>query len=311
MIIFLYGADSYRSKQKLNEIISHYKAAKKSGLSLLYVDAGNMEFKDLYGRLKISSMFEETKLAIVKNVFSQKKFQEDFLEELPALEKLKDVVVLYEDSEVDQRLKLFKTLVKNCKYQEFSALDAKQLKVWAAKELQKYRCAINADALDALVNCTGQDLWRLSNEVKKLADYKKGELVKKADVELLVRPGIENDIFKTIDALAQKNKKQALDLMHKHIDSGEAPLYLLSMIAWQFRNLLVVKELAEKGLMYASIVKKSGLHPFVVKKNYYICNQFSFQELKNIYRVIFKIDTDIKTGKIEAETALDLFVAGI
>ena len=42
------------------------------------------------------------------------------------------------------------------------------------------------------------------------------------------------------------------------------------------------KELSEKGLMYASIVKKSGLHPFVVKKSYFLCRQFSFLELKKL-----------------------------
>ena len=83
------------------------------------------------------------------------------------------------------------------------------------------------------------------------------------------------------------------------------------MIAYQFKNLLIVKELAEKGFMYASIVKKSGLHPFVVKKNYFACQQFSFIELKEIYRKIFKIDSDIKSGKIEQETALNLLISQI
>jgi DNA polymerase-3 subunit delta len=83
------------------------------------------------------------------------------------------------------------------------------------------------------------------------------------------------------------------------------------MIAYQFRNLLLVKELAERRLMYNSIVKKSGLHPFVVKKSYFNCSKFSFDELKNIYKKIFQIDLDIKTGKIEPETALDLFVTSI
>jgi DNA polymerase III delta subunit len=34
-------------------------------------------------------------------------------------------------------------------------------------------------------------------------------------------------------------------------------------------------------------------------------------ELKKIYRKIFQIDSDIKTGKIEPETALDLLLAEI
>ncbi len=311
MIIFLYGPDSYRSKQKLDEIVLHYKESGKSGLNLITLDAGEINFADFYDNFKISSMFAEKKLIILKNVFANKNFQEDFIKEVKSIETLKDVVLVYENEAPDQRLKLFKTLLKGCKCQEFSFLSGLNLRRWAQEEFQELGQKINVDALDLLLNYAGSDLWRLSGEINKLSNFKKGEVVKKDDVELFVKPRIEVDIFKTIDALAGKNKKLALALLHKHLDGGEVPLYLLSMIAYQFKNLLVVKELAQKGLMYASIVKKSGLHPFVVKKTYYACNQFSFEELKNIYQKIFQVDFDIKTGKVEAETALDLLVASI
>ncbi len=311
MIIFLYGQDSYRSKQKLAEIISHYKESHKSGLNLIYIDATKTDFADFYNDFRVSAMFSEKKLIVLKNLFSNKKFQEDLLESVKKLEDLKDVIVIYESDLVDQRLKTFKVLIKNCKSQEFKLLESKGLKVWAQKELEKYQQKINVDALDLLLTYVGNDLWRLSNEINKLANFKKGLTIKKDDVELQVRPKIETDIFKTIDALSAKNKKQAFLFLQKHLDDGDEPLYLLSMIAYQFRNLLIVKELAQKGLMYNSIVEKSGLHPFVVKKNYFACQQFSLEELKNIYRKIFKIDSDIKKGKIESETALYLLVSQI
>ena len=311
MIIFLYGQDSFRSRQKLEEIVAHYKESGKSGLNLISLDAKDITFSDFYDNFKISSMFAEKKLIILKNVFANKNFQEDFIKEVKSIEELKDVVLVYESEEPDQRLKLFKALLKECKCQEFSFLAGLNLRKWAHEEFQKSGQKVNMDALDLLLNYVGNDLWRLSGEISKLSSFKKDGTVKKDDIELFVKPRIELDIFKTIDALAAKNKKQALALLHKHLDGGEVPLYLLSMIAYQFKNLLIVKELAQKGLMYASIVKKSGLHPFVVKKTYYACNQFSFEELKKIYQRIFQVDLDIKTGKVEAETALDLLVSSI
>jgi len=311
MIIFLYGQDSFRSRQKLEEIVAHYKESGKSGLNLISLDAKDINFSDFYDNFKISSMFAEKKLIILKNVFANKNFQEDFIKEVKSIEELKDVVLVYESEEPDQRLKLFKALLKECKCQEFSFLAGLNLRKWAHEEFQKSGQKVNMDALDLLLNYVGNDLWRLSGEISKLSSFKKDGTVKKDDIELFVKPRIELDIFKTIDALAAKNKKQALALLHKHLDGGEVPLYLLSMIAYQFKNLLIVKELAQKGLMYASIVKKSGLHPFVVKKTYYACNQFSFEELKKIYQRIFQVDLDIKTGKVEAETALDLLVSSI
>lgn len=311
MIIFLHGQDSYRSKQKLNEIVDHYKKSQKSGLNLVYIDANQSDFSDFYDTLRNSAMFSEKKLVILKNVFSNKKFQEDFLEDSKKLEDLKDVIVVYEKEEIDQRLKLLKYLTKECKSQEFKLLDNGNLRSWIKKEFEEKGQKINGDAIDLLVSFVGNDLWRASNEISKLSAFKKGETIRIVDIESQVQPKIESDIFKTIDALAIKNKKQAFSFLQKHLDNGDNALYLLSMIAFQFKNLLIVKELAEKGLMYASIVKKSGLHPFVVKKNYFACQQFSLEELKEIYRQIFKVDSDIKSGKIEQETALQLLISKI
>jgi len=312
MIYFLYGQDSYRAKRKLEEIIDGYKKVHKSGLNLIYIDAKENSFKDFYSNFKITSMFAEKKLIVIKNVFADKKFQEDFLSALsgPALGG-ENIIIIFENEEPDKRIKLFKSLQKCAKCQEFCCLEPEKLKKWAALEFEKNKVKINADALDLLVSFVKDDLWQMANEINKLSNYKRNGIIKKEDVELLVKPNIENEIFKTIDAIASKDKKLALSLLHKHLDGGEPPLKLLSMIAYQFRNLLIIKELQDAKKPYALVVKKSGLHPFVAQKSYYLCNQFSFEKLKKIYLKIFQIDSDIKTGKIESETALDLLLAEI
>ena len=316
MIFFIYGEDSYRAKRKLEEIILGYQKVHKSGLNLIYIDAKEKDFKDFYSNLKINSMFAEKKLIILKNVFSDAKFQEDFLGNINNLEDIKDIIVIYEDSSPDERTKFFKALQKCAKCQEFNCLQPAMLKKWVTQEFEKNKTKINPDALDLIVSFVKNDLWAMANEINKLSNYRMGGHptagpVKKEDVELLVKNNIENDIFKTIDALASKDKKQALYLLHKHLENGDAPLYLLSMISYQFRNLLIIKELQDTQKPYNFIIKKSGLHPFVVQKSYYLCSQFSMSELKKIYQKIFQVDADIKTGKIEAELALDLLLSEI
>ena len=316
MIIFLYGEDSYRAKEKLNEIIEGHKKIHKSGLNLIYIDAKEENFKDFSNNFKITSMFDEKKLIILKNIFSAQGgpasgWQEDFLENIENLKKIKDIIVIYETGPIDQRNKLFKLLKKEAKSQEFCLLQGVALRKWIKQELEKCSAKIHPEAEDLLFEFVGNNLWQLGNEIKKLADYKSKNVITKEDIELHVRPKIENDIFLTIDALASRNKKQALNLLHKHLEGGDSPLYLLSMVAYQFKNLLIIKQLQDAKKPYEALVKKSGLHPFVVKKSYYMCSQFSMAELKKIYQKIFQVDSGIKTGKIEPETALDLLVAEI
>jgi DNA polymerase-3 subunit delta len=155
----------------------------------------------------------------------------------------------------------------------------------------------------------------MKNEIEKLASYKNNKTIGPVDVDLLVKPRIEPEIFKTIDAIAFNShwagKKQALKLLHDHLEKGDHPLYLLSMISFQFRNLLVIKDLMEKNVPYYSIPKMTKMHPFVVKKTYEQARKFSFQELKKIYQKIFQVDLSIKTGKIDPTTALDFLIVSI
>jgi len=311
MIYFIYGEDSFRAKRKLEEIVLGYKKVHKSGLNLVYLDAQEKSFKDFYSNLQINSMFLEKKLIVLKNVFEADKFQEEFLENIKNLGETKDIIIVYEDGAPDQRTKFFKALQKSATCQEFNYLEPAMLKKWVVAEFEKNKVKIDSAALDLMVNFIGGDLWKMANEINKLSNYRAGSMVSKEDVELLVKPNIENEIFKTIEAVASKEKKLALSLLHKHLDGGDNVLYLLSMITYQFRNFLMIKELQEKNEPYAAIAKKSGLHPFVVQKSYYLCNQFSMAQLKKIYQKIFQIDSDIKTGKIEAETALDLLLSEI
>ena len=141
--------------------------------------------------------------------------------------------------------------------------------------------------------------------------FANARVIEVKDVELLVKPKIETDIFKTIDAIASKNKKQALELLHKHLEKGDSPLYLLTMINFQFRNLLIIKDLIRKGRPFYTFQKATSLHPYVVKKSYSQTQRFTIEELKKIYLKIFQVDLAVKTGKAEPETALDLLIAEI
>jgi len=79
MIIFLYGQDSYRSRKKLNEIIDHYKKIHQSGLNLKYFNGKELNFEDFRDEIQQTSMFDEKKLAILEDTFSNKQFKEKFL----------------------------------------------------------------------------------------------------------------------------------------------------------------------------------------------------------------------------------------
>jgi len=303
MIIFLYGKDTYRSRQKLNEIIEHYKKIHKSGLNLKYFDDKTINFEEFKNEIQSVSMFNEKKLIVLKNTLSSKAFKE-------FIDSKETILLFYEEGEVveDEFVKLLK---KYGKWQEFKLLEGPKLKNWVKKEFEKYQTEVELNALDKLIDFVGNNLWQMSNEIKKLVSYKKEQKIMVSDVELLVRPKIETNIFKTIDYVASQRKKQAIELLKKHLEKGDSPFYLLSMISYQFRNLLIVRELIDKNIPYHLISQKTKLHPYVIQKIYPLAKKFSLPELKKIYQRIFQIDLQIKTGRLNPETALDMFIAEV
>ena len=316
MIIFLYGPDTYRSRQKLNEIIERYKKIRKSGLNLKFFEGEELNFEDFKDEFQQTSMFKEKKLVVLTNFFSNLVFKERFLKEGKNFVNSADIILFYEKNPIPEKDSLFHFLIKNAKSQEFKLLAGQKLKNWVKKEFLNFGIEISQEALEKLISFVGNDLWQMSNEIKKLVAYRTGHNqvttvtkvcpeIKREDVELLVKPKIETDIFQTINAIAARNKKMALKLLKAHLEKGDSPFYLFSMINFQFRNLLIIKDLIERNLSPYSL---SHLHPYVIKKSIPLLEKFSFSELKKIYQKIFQLDLDVKTGKIEPEMALDLLI---
>lgn len=313
MVIFLYGPDNFRSGQKLNEIIAQNGQAHKSGLNLIVIDCSNSSFQDFRNSLETISMFEKKKLVVLKNVFSNPSFEKSLEDYKKEILRSKDNIVFYERDKVDGRKSFFKFLKEKTLSHEFKLLESLSLRSWALKEFGKYGLKADQKVIDLLILYCGPDTWRIYNEIKKIACNKLngGREVLEEDVRTLVKGNIEIDIFKAIEAVSNKNKKLSLGYIHSLLEKGGHPLYLLTMINYQFRNLILIKDLLERKTQYHLIGKKSGLHPFVVKKSYEACRHFSFSELKKIYQKIFQADLNGKTGKTDPLTALDCLLTSI
>jgi DNA polymerase-3 subunit delta len=177
---------------------------------------------------------------------------------------------------------------------------------WIYQEIIKRGGKIEQGAAYRLAQIVGPDLWRASLEIDKLCSYRNGKLIRKEDIELLVKEEIHPKIFSLIDALGERNTKRAHLLLSELLSLGENESYILSMIAYQIRNLLIIKDLLEKE----KPLNLSGLHPFVLEKTRQQSKNFTKEQLKNIYGKLLETDYNIKTGRLKPYLALDLLIAG-
>ena len=277
MIILLYGPDTFRARQKLTEIVEHYQRVHKTGLNLRYFNAHTDNLQEIIDWLRQSPMFQEKKMAVVKNLFQSADNKEKVKEHISYLENSENIVVFFEETDIENEI------IPGVKKQKFNFLEGQALRKWIKNQLKKFSVEADWAAIERLIYFVGSNSWQLANEIKKLASYTRQKRISVKDVELLVRPKIETDIFKTVRALAFKDKRKALILIHQHLEKGDSPIFLLAMKTWQFRKLLSER--------------KNTL--------------FTYEELKRIYRKILETEINIKTGKIDPETALYLLITEI
>jgi DNA polymerase-3 subunit delta len=311
MIIFLFGLDSFRLYSKFKEIVENYQNLRKSKADLVIFEKENLDFQKFKDFLNSPSLFEEKKLIVLKNAFSDKKFKENFFKEKEKILTSKNIILICEEGEIDKKDPLFSFLLKNSKWQEFQKLKGEKLKNWAKKEILKYNLNIDPKALKKLLEFVGEDTWRLAQEIKKLANFKKEGKIEIKDIEELVEPDIEIQIFKTIDALVEKKKDLVLNFINFHFRKGDHPLYLFGALIAHFRLLLSIKDLVERQKSWSLAFKELNISPFLRKKIWVQAQKFDTQKLKKIYQKLLKIDLGIKTGQLDPQTGLELLVAEI
>ncbi|MDP1845352.1 MAG: DNA polymerase III subunit delta, partial [Candidatus Moranbacteria bacterium] len=247
MIIFLYGEDEFRSQRKLTEIKNKFfEKNNPAPAGLFDFSEKNFDLEEIAMDASSDGLFSTKKLVIIKNLLAaiKKPGNEKFENFLKRKNKgdYKDVIlVFWEGKKFAKDSKIYKFLQKNSKKQEFSFLKGVSLNSWIRQEVEgksNGAISIGKEAAEKLAVFTGDNLFLLSSEMDKLMAYRgKGEVMSD-DIDLLVKAKINTDIFKTVDALARRDKKEALRLLHGHLNSGDDPFYILSMFFYQFRNLV-------------------------------------------------------------------------
>lgn len=321
MYIFLYGTDAFRLNEKVSAIKNKYLEKNSSGTDLSVLEyENNSQTKNIGSAFSSQGLFSSKRFVIVKNCMlsgslEQQKDVLAFLKENESLENDDDLIaIFFENGSPKKNGALFKYLTKHSKKQEYSPLSGTQLANWTLRSAKSMsdKISFSKNALYLLLAFTGNDLYLLSNELRKLINYKNEGMVTEDEVNLLVKSKIDSTIFETIEALFSRNKPRALDLFHQQISKGEDPFYILSMYIYQIRTLLKIGEFYQQGITNVpQIAKAAKIHPYVVQKSLQQVRNLSEKEMKGIFKKLAQIDQDAKTGKIDLVLALDSFIVSL
>lgn len=315
MIYLIYGQDNFRSEEYLNSMINFYQKDNPFYFSFDFSDKflPSLEISEIKEILGSRNLFSDTKLIVFKNLLNNipSSFQKEIFKIIfeSKIDKAKSIMlIIYENNKVKEGtlLKYLKNKIKSAK--EYHLFKKKELNQWVDEEDKKLGIKLNREAKDILIDSFESDTGLIYYTLKKLSLLKK-EIIDRKILEENVWLPFNTNIFSFLDTLAERKIASAFNLLMKEIKQDNSQfhlLYLLKMIIFEFRNLLIIKEIKVKSL--AEIQKKTKIHPYTLSKIYPLTKGFSLDELKRIYQKLFLCDERIKRGLMGSELALQMLL---
>lgn len=314
MFYLFHGKDDYSRQETLADLQSKLGDAGMLELNTARFEGARLTFSELRHACDSVPFLASKRLVIVNDLFAQKPaFQEELLAYLPHLPETTRLVFLE-----SRRLPANHPLVKLAGKEktgfvkDFDPLEGVELAKWIRQQVAAAGSQITPAAAQLLAANVGSDLHALANEIEKLSLYKAGKTpIDETDVARLSPYVAEANIFELVDALGNRERQKGVLLLQRKINEGSDPFYLFAMFVRQFRLLIQVKELAEAGRPLPAIVQRLKLHSFVAGKVHQQSQKFSLSQLEQIYSHLLDIDVNVKTGRMEMATALELLVVGL
>ena len=180
---------------------------------------------------------------------------------------------------------------------------------WIQEKAGEFGGTFTPQAAQMLAEYLGNDTQRAAQEIEKLLTYVDfNRSVGDKDVQLLSIQENQSDIFEMVDALGSKDGKKAMRQLHLLLEDNDF-IPVFSMIVRQFRLILQAREILDEGGNDRDVAKILRQQPFVARKISTQAQQFDLLTLESIYYQLQKIDIDMKTGGMQGDIALDLFIA--
>jgi DNA polymerase III delta subunit len=108
-----------------------------------------------------------------------------------------------------------------------------------------------------------------------------------------------SNVFRFLDALADKSRKRTYKELSKLIKEDQDEMYLIAMMQYMLRNL---------AYCIFNSPQLNKINPYVKSKTMSQVNKFSKDDIKKLYKDMYLIDRNTKTGMIAPPDGLTLAI---
>ena len=109
-------------------------------------------------------------------------------------------------------------------------------------------------------------------------------------------------------AVTEKNQKKALELYYDLLTLKEPPMRILFLLAKQFRQLLLTKQLFAEGASQNEVASRLGVPSFVVRNIASCARSYEVRELEEAVKDFVDAEEAVKTGRLGDVLSVELLI---
>lgn len=308
----IYGIDNGLIKNKEKEIL------KKINISL--INKYDLEVSPVDAILEDAltmNLFADKKVIIIENAYifgssSDQKISDRFLEYFNTFNSSTYIIFELNVDKVDSRKKITKKISEIGKVFEVKKLETNDLFQIIEKKFKDNNYTISTELINYLVSLLNDNYENINNELDKIFLLgKEDKNITKEDLDGLIIPSLDDDIFSLIDAITNKDKNKSIKLYQEFINRNEDMIKIIYLLASKYRLMLQVRLLSDRGYLESDIAKTMQIHPYRAKMVLREAYKYELGNLIKILKELDYLDRDIKLGNVDKNLALEVFLLKI
>jgi DNA polymerase-3 subunit delta len=272
-----------------------------------YFEGKGLDVQELISLANTMPFFSDRRLILVEDSGCFKAASDELMEALPDIPDT--TCMVFVESAVDKRNRLYKKVKELGSAVELKRQSASQLAVWAGRILAQNGRKITSSDMNLFLERTGDDMETIRTELEKLISYTMGqEIVAREDIEAVTTVQVTNKIFDMVAAIVAGKTKIAMDQYEDLLTLKEPPMRILFLIARQFNQILLVKEMMASGNDKSAIASKLKIPPFAAAKLMPQARNFTKEQLAGCVEACVEAEEAVKTGRLGDRLAVELLI---
>jgi DNA polymerase-3 subunit delta len=322
VVYILHGEDEYAIAAYLEGMESKLGDAGMATMNTTRLDGNTSNFEQVITAASAMPFLARRRLVIFTHPLarlSQKPAQEKFLaaiEKLPSTTALALVEYRLLTSENERKRKKINWLeawaVEHTGYaylKPFPLPKGAEMIPRLQEMARKEKGQIAPEAASLLATLVDGDPRMADQEIQKLLAYVNYQrTIEVDDVQAITADANQGNIFILVDALANRDGRKAMGMLQRLLEYQDY-YAVFGMVVRQFRQLLVTRDMIERGEGKADVMREVRVGPYAADKLLTQARRFQTSDLEGIYHRLLEVDEAVKTSQMPDSLALETFVA--